>query len=107
MDRLLSEFDSFILEVLVCCLSTALAVRRSTATSEGATVPVEGPISSLGSPLNGLIHSVSIKSTSDCTACSFFVIRDDFKSWWLKPGGLISVNSRGCFRQVLLYSTVR
>ena len=56
MDRLLSEFDSFILEVLVCCLSTALAVRRSTATSEGATVPVGGPISSLGSPLNGLIQ---------------------------------------------------
>ena len=59
----------------------ALAVRRSIATSEGATVPVERLISSAGSPLNGLIYSVSIKLTSDCTASSSFRIRDDSKSW--------------------------
>ena len=68
----------------------ALAVRRSFAMSEGATVPVERLIS----------------STRDCTASSTFLIRDDSKSCWLTPGGLISVSSLSCFRQILLYSAV-
>ena len=84
----------------------ALAVRRSFAMSEGATVPVERLISSVGSPLNGLIHSVSIKSTKDCTASSTFPIRGDSKSCWLTPGCLISFSSLSCVRQVLLYSAV-
>ena len=84
----------------------ALAVRRSFAMSEGATVLVERLISSVGSPLNGLIHSVSIKSTRDCTASSTFLLRDDSKSWWVTPGGLISGSSLSCFRQVLLYFAV-
>ena len=84
----------------------ALAVRRSFAMSEGATVLAERLISSVDSPLNGLIHSVSIKSTRDCTASSTFLLQDDSKSWWVTPGGLISGSSLSCFRQVLLYFAV-
>ena len=109
MERLLSESYSLnsCWKFLYPVSSSALAVRRSIATSEGVTVPVERLVSSVGSSLNGLIHSVSITSTSACTASSLFRIRDDSKSWWLTPGGLISVSSRSCFRQVLLYSAVK
>ena len=50
------------------CMLSLIFLAVTSRTSQGAVVLVESLISSVESPLNGLIHSFSNKLKSDCTA---------------------------------------